>query len=142
MKYFTKEYIKECDCEEIRGLRKKLQKGDWYAFADTKNIYGIHLADKDIKRFGESQIWLLLSHQLDEEIVKICKEKDYTYHVNYISRENEWCIYVDGEEPYMPQVISDNPLIAKIIILKELIKDTKEQYGDLEPDYYNAFDID
>jgi len=36
MKYFTKEYIKECDCEQIQGLRAQLKQGDW-VFSDFKN---------------------------------------------------------------------------------------------------------
>ena len=127
-KHFTKEYIKECDCKEIQGLRKELQVGDWYVFADSISIYKtIYLANETIERFGESQIWLPTGDQLDEEIVKICKERFYC------SYESLWQYYINNPDCYYAGIRNEddnlyypnrnsNPLIAKILLLKELLK--------------------
>jgi len=134
MGYFnTKEYIAECDCEAIQGIRPKIKIGDWYAFADTLRIYNTSIADRNINRFGESQIWLPTGDQLDEEIIKLCKKTKLVYKVIHYSNDiTKAFIYnsdsESGEPIYAKRVefqVSDVCLIAKIRLLKELIKESE-----------------
>jgi len=116
-KYFTKEYIKECDCEEIQKLKTLTYYDNW-------------------QYLGGKNKWLATGDQLDEEIVKICKRKytnikweymvSYGYDVcllavqNWVSvREN----FGAGDSKYFYGKSDKNPLIAKIKLLKELLND-------------------
>jgi len=144
MKYFTKEYIKECDCEEIQNIKNNLERdgkyslqfneGDWWQNRDNKKI---NVAYQMIWENRQFYIWLPTGDQLDEEIVKILREKYNTFGtgkgVEYISsirqtRNSEiWeChIFELTREVERFQQIDVNPLICKIKLLKELIKNEK-----------------
>ncbi len=106
-KYFTKPYIKECDCEEIQGLRPKGRNhyNCYFIARDTlacdlmKNndfgewiihIHGIGesfyyssceggIGQTPKKELKEYYIWLPTGDQLDDGIVKICSEKELEY---------------------------------------------------------------
>jgi len=117
---FTKEYIKEANCREIQGLHKRT----YY----DKCVY-----------HNRKYIWLPTGDQLDEEIVKICRENNYDLQIRY-DKENQdyddlmWTIivygmhrneYADICECVIPLAcfVNDNPLIAKIKLLKQLLKE-------------------
>ena len=123
---FTKEYISEADCPEIQGLRinKKsksgkliIRCGDWFYNKDD----GFKLAYEDYFTLEETYyIWLPLSYELDDEIVKICKEKNWTY---YFIADNDTEYYAEVKQMYrvVYSKYNDNPLIAKIKLLKGLL---------------------
>jgi hypothetical protein len=136
MKYFTKEYIKECDCREIQGLRKKFQEGDWY-FNVKFPTYKPSTVDMEEggtvfqNRWRKNVIWLP-KDQLDEEIVKICKERfrndDFTYYFNYNNNVLPDVVYFTAGLVHKGDIClnSNNPLIAKIKLLKQLLKESEE----------------
>ena len=126
-KYFTKEYIKECDCKEIQGL-KKFEIGDWFSI-DGK----IELLFANNLQYVPTEakvLWLPTGDQLDEEIVKICKKKKYTYFVAYSYGSEYQCdatvsnpmVFNSDKEYSISCELKVNPLIAKIKLLKQLIK--------------------
>ena len=125
--HFDEQYIKECDCPEIQGLRIELLKGDWFydkgfKYKPLHLVIGIEGTDYRIQ-----VIWLPLSHQLDDKIVKICKEKEleYVFVFNeswgYIAEAQD--LSASDEEHDVFKIVEDNPLIAKIKLLKALLKD-------------------
>jgi len=125
---FTKEYIERCKCKEIQELRPIIEKGDWFKLIrndDKLNPSRIHYGAKCPTRyFGkcrENIIWLPLSHQLDEEIVKICKEKKFAYTSIYSCDWGNYQVWV-GQDFYDVQLTEEeeNPLIAKIKLLIQL----------------------
>ena len=118
-KYFTKEYIKECDCKEIQGL-KKFEVGDWFSI-DGK----IELLFANNLQYVPTEakvLWLPTGDQLDEEIVKICNDKNYCYRFHYVSYAPDRPCRADIMQIGESEVRSINPLIAKIKLLKQLIK--------------------
>jgi hypothetical protein len=120
---FTKEYIKECDCEEIQGLRPALKYGDFTTFSNAPyedhNFNSYPYCNENNSR-NKLVLWLPTGDQLDEEIVKICKRINCTYHTNFVG---DWVIYVDNNDSVedTPQFVNTNPLIAKIKLLKQLL---------------------
>jgi hypothetical protein len=133
MNNFTKEYIAECDCEEIQGLRPKLEHGDWYY-----HINEIYLIRNGYSEFfnrvvRKNTTWLPTGDQLDEEIVKICKENDYEYtceYFNWIGKDYyDWHLVIWGEpdedeaRDKLIELEDSNPLIAKIRLLKHLLRE-------------------
>ncbi len=129
---FTKEYIKECDCKEIQKVFWDFGDGDWILWnvkEARKRKY--HLAsignyNCELERFDRKKhdaIKIPLSHQLDEEIIKICKEKEYEYSSTYAI---EWFCRVDKIGANIDfNAFNSNPLIAKIKLLKQLLKEDK-----------------
>jgi len=77
------------------------------------------------RKKDNNETWLPTGDQLDEEIVKICREKFYSY-------DFLWQYYTKESEHYSAGISADNfishpnrngnPLIAKIKLLKELLK--------------------
>lgn len=119
---FTKEYIQECDCKEIQDIKPNLlQKGDWYSCSGIIDVSGIEQDKLNVTR------WLPLSHQLDDEIVKIVDEKDYWYEVTYDANCYYLCRVGLRDSNLNDKIIAEgddqNPLIAKIKILKQLLKE-------------------
>jgi len=119
---FTKDYIELCKNEKIQELRPELEEYvDWY------ELHGyVFLL---ICEYGSRQKvnWLPLSHQLDEEIIKICKEK-YPKNVDYVVRCSQEYFtaglygLVDKND-YLSITYNDtNPLIAKIKLLIQLLQ--------------------
>ena len=107
-KYFTKQYIKECDCEEIQNSHK-------FNVEDHISNDCHHL-------------WLPTGDQLDEEIVKVIdkiSKEDYTeydYEFTYL----QICKVYFAEVTYLIKGIRNkNPYIAKILLLKQLIGSKK-----------------
>lgn len=128
---FTKEYIKECDCKEIQGLRKYLEFGDFTTWSNSpeKHIdtWVYHNADKERYHLV---LWLPTGDQLDDEIVKICKEKDYKYEIGYCPiLEYKVTVEVSSFKGLgfgyimVFEKFNINPLIAKIKLLKQLLKE-------------------
>jgi len=125
-KYFTKEYIKECDCPEIQELRRKgLEYGDWFWSSIHVGIY--------YKEDPELFFFLPTGDQLDEEIVKICKKKNYTFKSDFYlalpksknHKEFYEITYFKWLHSYCVNNIKythTNPYLAKIKLLKELLK--------------------
>ena len=72
-------------------------------------------------------IWLPTGDQLDEEIIKICREKGYTYYFIFTNdnhkyyKDYEAYLYFKHEDNNMYYQNYDNPLIAKIKLLLELL---------------------
>ena len=122
-KYFTKEYIKECDCEEIKGLRKDCWiYGDYISFNRNKP----RLVITEVESILEEEIFIPRSDQLDEEIIKICKI-GYNYNSSYCQATKTYVSYIEPDYPDKElteeiTVYGDNFLIAKIKLLKELLK--------------------
>lgn len=114
---FTKEYIKEADCEEIQGLRQgRLYRGDWFI---QEGGYP-EVMNNDCF-LGMGNIWLPTGDQLDEEIVKICKEKEYFYEAIFVPTSKNYCMEVSTLGQHLVNREYDtNPLIAKIKLLKQL----------------------
>jgi len=132
IKYFTKEYIKECDCEEIQRLRKKLKwEEDWYDY--MKDAYFHNNEFFNPNKVRSQCIYLPTGDQLDEEIEKICKDKKLYYGEMYFGDESSnssFSYLADVSTPagYTGKSIdiieqNNNPYIAKIKLLKELLKE-------------------
>jgi hypothetical protein len=130
---FSKEYIELCKCKKVQELRKDLAIGDWVYYVYSNEI---HLVNPDwhfgIFELNNDEIWLPTGDQLDQEIVKICKEKDgssYQFDYSYRKCPNRFFI------PYVATVESrgnrfefkdTNPLIAKIKLLISLLEANNE----------------
>ena len=117
---FSKEYIKECNCKEIQKLNP-YQVGDWYSIDGKPEL---HFANN--MQFVPADaviLWLPLSYQLDDEIVKICKEKDYKYTIKWDKLfDGDFNVIVESEViGWFIRESDINPLIAKIKLLKELL---------------------
>jgi hypothetical protein len=125
---FTKEYIKEADCEEIQGLKRELCKGDYVEHGGNKWIIEM----KDIVWERGSCVWLPTGDQLDEEIVKICREKRYDYEIFYNPDTGRWItnidLKIDPTHDFIAYSNDANPLIAKILLLKNLLEKEKNDY--------------
>ena len=144
---FTKEYIKECDCREIQGLRPILKMFDFVYSKNWKlcNVYFHHITATEgegyqiYQYFGEDLyplskfqtrqelICLPTSDQLDDEIVKICKKSDdidsfIGYCTWYDINSGYFQAYIEtaGSDYFFEEI---NPLIAKIKLLKALLKE-------------------
>ena len=130
---FSKEYINECDCPEIQGLRKELKLYDFYTFEYGDDLYPTIsiCVDETLKYKGF--IWLPTSGQLDEEIVKILKEwskdgENLNYEIGLSFAEgieSSYQVSVSNRDAAHEE-LDDNPLIAKIKLLKELLKESGE----------------
>jgi hypothetical protein len=113
---FTKKYIKECDCEEIQGLRKvSLEYGDWYCMLDYSGTWvgRKYRTTEDLMWINRNEYtWLPTGDQLDEEIIKIIKDnRDYSHNDE---ERNYWTLHT---------INNSNPLIAKIKLLKQLLEE-------------------
>lgn len=132
---FTKEYIDLCKSEKIQGLRKytdttdyldwlKLDKGDWvYNFNPLYKDENIDTTTGDCELDFSTFLWLPTGDQLDEEIVKICKGKDYSYNITF--SVETWFIGVGDKVSPKDYILiqSPNPLIAKINLLIKLLEE-------------------
>ena len=123
---FSKEYIKECDCEEIQGLSENLEYGNWYSNKREVRMVMTHgsLINTN-KMVREASIWLPTGDQLEEEIVKICDDNGYSY--GFIYRENRFHTYVAiGDDIKLGKKnlheIEDDVGLAKIKLLKQLLQ--------------------
>lgn len=147
MKYFTKQYIKECDCKEIQGLKYPLMEYDAVYEKPCGGIYRVrfHIIEKGHNNFNQfgftvsptysdrnNYIWLPTGDQLDEEIIKICKKIKYDYNIGTAKKPDYgWWAQINEREPIDEDEdivivkVNRNPLIAKIKLLKELINDGK-----------------
>jgi hypothetical protein len=129
----TKEYIEECKCSEIQNLRPKFYDGDWIIF-ESLRLEPILFKEVSIPTYNTTRdiyIWLPQSHDFDQHIREICKKKQYTYfsfyayHEDYdfvgeISNPNEI-----GELNKVAKEQNSNPLLARIRLLKALLKEEK-----------------
>lgn len=124
---FSKEYIELCKNKKIQELRPKLQKGDWVIWNnDVKEITVVCELflpkPEDLKLY----IWLPTTEQLDEEIIKICKENNYCYYFHFIA-------YAPLDSVYKASILQienlemrdSNPLICKIKLLIKLLEEDK-----------------
>jgi len=135
---FTKEYIKECDCKEIQGLKKEIEFGDFFTYtpeytlgSQTIHVRSDHFDAMKLENKKGYTIWLPNGDQLDDEIVKIISIKSLTYNISY--KKNRILEYYteihddsyhgDGNADYytLHSTHNNNPLIAKIKLLKELL---------------------
>ena len=130
---FSKEYIKECDCPEIQGLRPKMFLCEEYVNRDGVQIQSVDkLSYKTINKphYRKYLIWLPTGDQLDEQIVKIFAEwskdgEDLNYSFSVSFSEG----YISSYEAYTNNrdccrsFLHDNPLIAKIKLLKQLLEE-------------------
>lgn len=119
---FTKEYIKECDCDEIQGL-KKLPLSNWDFVCDDKFKINNVLMIYELDKWTDDLIWLPTGDQLDEEIVKCYNNNDL------VNRHGYYEFYYNGLL-WGAKIISSqrnfeayegNPLMAKIKLLKQLL---------------------
>ncbi len=133
---FTKEYIKECDCKEIQGLRedgvykgrpqKKFLIGDARYFVDADLI--LYQNIEDLYSYPMN-IWLPTGDQLDDEIKQLCmKNPMLRYEASWIG--TCWETYILENDFPKPKVkfFEGNPdrNLAKILLLKALLRDQHE----------------
>lgn len=135
---FTKQYIELAKDKRVQELRLIFQYGDavlWERFESSKTKKQTHDLDylgqltiDFVRDRTRDDIWLPLSHQLDEEIIKICQKEskngedlDYYFAVSFsdgcvsqfeASIHNRDCEHDE---------LDDNPLVAKIKLLLELL---------------------
>lgn len=135
MNYMTKEYVKECDCKEVQGLRPKIVDYDFiinrksFGCIESKpyRVCADFKEDLDffVNSHREDYIYLPDGGQLDDEIVKICRENAdidiLGYCFYYDKEEDEYQAYIDGI--VITLQVEPNPLIAKIKLLKALLKE-------------------
>lgn len=118
MNNFTKKYIELCKNEKIQELRPEWQMGDFmYYFDGTIDVMHPKLDNG-------TPIWLPTGDQLDEEIIKICKEKEYYYTISYSFAEQDylWTTIVTPEKQSPIITNNSNPLIAKLKLLLQLMQ--------------------
>lgn len=124
---FTKAYIKECNCKEIQNL-SPISTGDWIMFRGGC-IPVLFSGDYNIDYNKRSTIiWLPTGYQLDDEIVKICRDKEFSYRVEYYPDEDKCNAVLLNSNDFVDLDYfkeSANPLIAKIKLLKALLKEDK-----------------
>jgi len=133
MKYFTKEYIELCRDERIQKLKKVFKAGDIVQYKTfLPECYGGSLS-KNIMVMDrrEDLTWLPTGDQLDEEIVKICKRNKYDYYSIFIQKEGykDYVAFIRdniGNQLHKLYMNYNNPLIAKIKLLLELLEKEKE----------------
>jgi hypothetical protein len=95
-KYITDEYLKLCKDPIIQNL--------------VKESYG--------------NVNVLSGDQLDEEIIKICKDRDYLGYSWWVDLYSDSPIYsARARTGYGIRSRSNNPLIAKIKLLKQLLEE-------------------
>ena len=147
---FSKEYIKECASDVVQDLVMEGAKaGDWYcrecAFHETGFVVYLVAEDRD---WGvNDEIWLPTGDQLDEEIVKIFKDKTnnnenylYNYGVSFIDgKVSQWEVYYEDRD-YQIGLLKDDIKLAKIKLLKQLLQPSLgnnaepiEDYPDEDP---------
>ncbi|MDD5013819.1 MAG: hypothetical protein PHW73_01790 [Atribacterota bacterium] len=131
MNNFTKEYIREADCKEIQGLRPKYFRGDAVYFRGDStwkpSVEFVGALWTAWNNGDENSFWLPSGDQLDEEIVKICDKLKAYYVMQYSFREDEWLWTATVNQEHKSTIIGhdNNPLIAKIKLLKKLLKEKK-----------------
>jgi len=137
---FTKEYIKECDCGEIQNMKNNLERdgkymlqfneGDWLQNRDSKKI---HVAYQMVWENRQFYIWLPTGDQLDNEIVRGCRKlyKYFSYQVNF-EEDGSCSVWLINcrkknldDKGIGEYFFNSNPLIAKIKLLKALLKEDK-----------------
>jgi len=151
MSNFTKDYIREADCEEIQKQKaqldyccevalktdnEKYEEKIYRAFAkgiNNKYLLCSNWDDVVSGIYGRSRIvWLPTGDQLTEEILKRC----YVYNLNlecfsehYCKKPNcqKWGISIEADNhvvnhEFNREVWNKDILIAKIKLLKELLK--------------------
>ena len=137
MKYFTKEYIKECDCYNIQILKPVIENYEWVAEKKNKKVSKairvVASFDEDLDYFvnGKNRanyIWLPTGDNLDEEIVKTMKinydgKELLDYQAGFEFDEDKYFVAIVGEFSKFQKIENPNPLIAKIKLLKQLIKE-------------------
>ena len=131
MNNFTKEYIELCKNEKVQWLRPKFEYGDWifHKFIPIHSPRTTTLKDYGgdsvyENKFRDEFIWLPTGDQLDDEIVKICKENGwyiFEYLGDYMNR-----VYDYDKSIQIEWASDDNPLIAKIKLLIKLLENNNE----------------
>ena len=129
MKHFTKEYIELCDCDVIQKMRPKIYFFEKFAKRDdevVKTVEDRHIY-KAVNRpsYRKYLIWLPDSGQLDEEIVKICTSKRYSYRFDF-QIDNTYGDTFYGEIDMDDKHIycrESELLIAKLKLLIELLEE-------------------
>lgn len=126
MNKFTKEYIQEADCPEIQELfDRSLERGDMYYRKDDGLVDSYHpLA------LTQCDVFLPTGDQLDDEIDKVLNKKwgnelHWIYHFDIGNSKDykKYEVYVNATDDTMFYQNEDNPLIAKIKLLKKLLED-------------------
>jgi len=134
---FSKQYIELAKNEVIQKLRPQyLQFGDfvlWERFESSKTKKQTHDLDcigqisiMGSPEKGKNDIWLPTGDQLDEQIVKICKERDLSYRIDCESNylwETRCEIFSYDENRMEAEAQELNPLIAKISLLIKLLEE-------------------
>lgn len=133
----TEEYINECDCPEIQGLRKELKLYDFYTFEYGDDLYPTIsiCVDETLKYKGF--IWLPTGDQLTDLIFKHCHtyNLDITlYHEHHCKDCGKYCIAVEANNANGHLIEKEIDIeareyeikLAKIKLLKELLKESEE----------------
>ena len=104
-----------------------MYRGDW--FIDT--CFYIKQPELWIKTeicqtptFRNSLTWLPTGDQLDEEIIKTCFRYEQYYIKGNMNKNTLYGFYQQMPEKFI-KITANNPLIAKIKLLKELLKGKK-----------------
>ncbi|MGD9276331.1 MAG: hypothetical protein PVJ67_04110 [Candidatus Pacearchaeota archaeon] len=146
-KYFTKEYIKECDCGEIQNIKKDyIEQGNW-VYSDfhkeatfIKKIVGVGSDKKwytanyelyfndelksKINRVRSELIWLPTGDQLEQILFEQELERELKITINisqYVTTIDIGVLHVYGTEIQDTQRHRDSKM-AKLLALKSIIK--------------------
>ena len=143
---FDKDYIELCKCKEVQELRPEMQPLDygfdnwsvggevWLVKSNFYNgsyLFNFNKIINEITREKKHIVWLPTGDQLDEEIIKVCKERNGYYQFDFTDNPyaNEYyknyVALVDTTKPRQNIEIKDkdNPLICKIKLLAQLLKE-------------------
>ncbi len=129
MNNFNKEYIELCKDKKVQELRPdELEIGDWIFWNNHLEVVTLKIISPFKSRWVRSHaLFLPTGDQLDEEIIKICKERNGYYQFDFTDNKypnkffKPYVCLVDTTQPKQNiEVKDDNPLIAKIKLLLSL----------------------
>ena len=124
--FMTKEYIELAKDKRRQGLRPKIQMYDYISPVENPNperAIADWTDDLDffINRERDNYIFLPDSDFLDAEIARLCKG-DWTYYFIYDIADNAYYAEIKESYRHVYSFNSDNPLIAKILLLIKLLE--------------------
>lgn len=118
---FTKDYIELCKCKEVQELRPDIKCGDYCVNTERNHMF-LNTEDYEPgrKEYRNNLIWLPSGDNLDEEIIKICKEKKWDYYSIYDCSNKH---YTEIKQTYRVVYSKNdtNPLICKLKLLLQLL---------------------
>lgn len=118
-KYFTEEYIELCKDKKIQELKEQLDE-DSLIKSECELIRKIN---PDYIPQRNDFIWIPTGDEVEEEILKRCKEKEWYYEFSLgYDKQLYAVLYKDYSEQPLLIEASFNPLTAKIKLLISLLE--------------------